>query len=111
MNAKLVVAALFVFVNCVQSDGSEYPECIWHDPIKQADEWRTYHKSACKITIFKPGNCVWSNILSWPLIVFLEEETEEDHRYKYGNDQYSFNVYVSDKIGPHRKIPVTYHKK
>lgn len=92
MNVRLLVAFLIAFVNCVRSD--ELPECIWHDPIKQADEWRSYHKSACKITVFKP-----------------EEETEEDKRYNYGSEQYSFNVYVSDKIGPHRKIPTTYHKK
>jgi hypothetical protein len=56
----------------------DLPECPYHDPIKQADEWRQYHKTtACKITVVKP-----------------DEETEEDKRYKYGGEQYSFNVYV-----------------
>lgn len=97
MDLTLLLAFCFVLIcglNASES-GDDLPECPYHDPIKQAEDWRHYHKTtACKITIFKP-----------------EEETDEDRRYQYGSEKYSFNVYVSDKIGPHRKIPVTYHKE
>lgn len=78
---SFVLALLFVCISVALGDEIKHedlPECPYHDPIKQADEWRLYHKTtACKITVFKP-----------------DEETEEDKRYNYGNDQYSFNIYV-----------------
>lgn len=69
MHFKFICLILIIFGSSVDCEGGrieDLPECPYHDPIKQADEWRLYHRStACKITVLKP-----------------EEETEEDQRYK-----------------------------
>lgn len=73
---------------------SEKPECKHIDPIKSTKEWETLDRSDCNITKHQLKN--------------------DDEHYKYydeGVHAYSFNVLTSDKIGPFREIPATYHER
>ncbi|KAH7696379.1 GLY-8 protein [Aphelenchoides avenae] len=58
------------------------------------DKWNAYDFSSCNVSQFKPeeGNPGYAN-------------------YERGGRSYSFNVYVSDKIGPYRALPVMRHPK
>ncbi|KAI6187710.1 putative N-acetylgalactosaminyltransferase 8 [Aphelenchoides besseyi] len=93
--AKILVLIRLFFISGVlaEEEAKKLPECPYIDPVKEVDKWRSFDRKNCNITIFKP-----------------EESDPEYEVYKFGSDQYSFNSYVSDKIGPFRDLPITYHK-
>lgn len=58
------------------------------------EKWNGYDFASCNVSQFTPteGQPGYAN-------------------FERGGKSYSFNVYVSDKIGPYRKLPVMSHPK
>ncbi|KAI6192469.1 putative N-acetylgalactosaminyltransferase 8 [Aphelenchoides fujianensis] len=98
LHSALLCCSLF-FLSASSAFGEEaeeakkLPECPYIDPAKDVQKWKAFDRKSCNVSLFKPA-----------------EESEEFKIYQWGSDSFSFNSYVSDKIGPFREIPVTYHK-
>ncbi|KAI6217821.1 Glyco-trans-2-like domain-containing protein [Aphelenchoides fujianensis] len=96
-SAILCCSLFFLFASSAFGEEAEeakkLPECPYIDPAKDVQKWKDFDRKSCNVSLFKPA-----------------EESEEFKIYQWGSDSFSFNSYVSDKIGPFREIPVTYHK-
>lgn len=87
---------LFLFSHSAQSS-KELPECSWIDPDTELAKWATLpvFPTKCNVTTDKP-----------------KEESGPEHEYwERGQHRYYFNQWVSDRIGPERKLEVMAHPK
>ncbi|CAD5213301.1 unnamed protein product [Bursaphelenchus okinawaensis] len=83
------IVALFTLL----SVKAEESECEHINPNRKLKEWDSLDRSECNVTEHKLNN--------------------EHKHYKYyeeGVNSYSFNVLTSDKIGPKRNVPKTFHE-
>jgi polypeptide N-acetylgalactosaminyltransferase len=98
MNRFLFLIFLFTLLstNNVKANFTDaLPECLYIDPIEEQQKWNSFDRFTCKITNFVP----------------LDNTTNDYKRYSYGFENYSYNIYVSDLIGPRRNLSFMAHEK
>ena len=72
------------------------PECPFIDPILDMEKWHSYDFKSCNVSEFGPPE---------------DKDSVEGRRYAFGTQHFSFNVLVSDRIGPKRELPTMAHEK
>ncbi|KAK0417681.1 hypothetical protein QR680_013147 [Steinernema hermaphroditum] len=90
----LLLPLLCVFVSASsdeKSPPSKLPRCVHVDPYENIAAWAEVSSEECNVSTPEP----------------LEAEKR---RFEWGGQRFSFNVVVSDKIGPRRYLPPMAHE-
>uniref|UniRef100_A0AC34F9H6 Glycosyltransferase 2-like domain-containing protein n=1 Tax=Panagrolaimus sp. ES5 TaxID=591445 RepID=A0AC34F9H6_9BILA len=95
MNYNLILIYILFYIKNTDLTNPLLPECPFIHPIEEQEKWNSVDRSTCNITNFVPS----------------DNTTVEHQRYTYGFDTYSFNIYVSDIIGPRRNLSFMAHEK
>ena len=96
MPKMLLFFIVFVSVNNAENvSTNDLPECPFIHPVENMEKWNNFNFSSCNITNFTP----------------IDNSSIEHERYSFGFSSYSFNILVSDLIGPRRHLPFMAHEK